>query len=247
MSSPVIRSCLFSLIPLFLLYFPGSAQNNNVLHSDTTDLFNFVQREYGPDQVLINGLYPEDYIMDALGHPFFQDTIFHPGYVILHNQKFDNVFLQYNIFDQNIIVSQPGYENNSFQIIPPDKFISEFKIGSKIFRKFCFDGVNEHFFQVVYDGKIKCIYSYAKNRYVSYHMQKYSSFKFTKEIRRSYLLIDQKLYEYNTVGSFLKYFPEKARLEIKAFCKNEKLRLSKSSDQEIARLMVFCEAEIRKN
>jgi hypothetical protein len=247
MSSPATRSCLFLLIPLFLLYYPCSAQESNVLLTDSTDLFSYVQREYGPDQVLINGLYPEDYIMDALGHPFFQDTIFHPGYVILHNQKFDNIYLEYNIFDQNIIVSQPGNENNSFQIIPPNQFISEFKINSKIFRKLCFDGVNEHFFQVVYDGKIKCLYAYSKNRYISYHMQKYSSFKFTNEIRRSYLLIDQKLYEYNTIGSFLKYFPETVKSGIKTFCKKEKLRLSKSSDQEIARLIEFCEAEIRKN
>jgi hypothetical protein len=247
MNSPLLRFCLFSLFSLFLLYNPASAQKSNVLLSDSSDLFNFVQREYGPDQILINGLYPEDYIMDALGHPFFQDTIFHPGYVILHNQKFDNLFLQYNIFDQNIIVSQPGYENNPFQIIPPNKFISEFKINNRIFRKFCFDGVNENFFQVIYDGKIKCLYSYVKNRYISYHTPKYSSFKFTKEIRRSYLLIDQELYEYNKVGSFLRYLPEKVKPEIRAYCKKEKLRLSKSSDQEIGKLMEFCETEIRKN
>jgi hypothetical protein len=247
MSSSVIRSCLVLFIPFFSMYYPCSAQESNVLLTDSTDLFSFVQREYGPDQVLMNGLYPEDYIMDALGHPFLQDTISYPGYVILHNQKFENVFLQYNVFDQNIIVSQPRRDNISFQIIPPNKFISEFKINGKIFRKFCFDGVNENFYQVVYDGKIKCLYSFAKKRYVSYHTQKYSSFKFSKEIRRSYLLIDQKLYEFNKPGSFLKYFPEQVQPGIRAYCKKEKLKLSKSSDQEIVRLMEFCDTEIRKN
>jgi hypothetical protein len=247
MSSPVIRSCLVSLFSLFILYYPGSAQLNNVLNSDSTDLFSFVQREYGPDQVLVNGLYPEDYILDAIGHPFFMDTIFHPGYVILHNQKFDNVFLLYNIFDQNIIVSQPGYESGPVQIIPPNKFISEFKINDKIFRKFCFDGIHEDYFQVVYNGKIKCLYSFTKKRYISYNRSKYSTFTFSKDIRKSYLLIDQKLYEYKKSGSFLQYFPKNVKPGIKAYCEKEKLRFSKASDAEIRKLMEYCENEIREN
>jgi hypothetical protein len=247
MSSPIIRSCLVSLFSLFILYYPCSAQLNNVLNSDSTDLFSFVQREYGPDPVLINGLYPEDYILDAIGHPFFIDTIFHPGYVILHNQKFENVFLQYNIFDQNIIVSQPGFERDTVQIIPPNKFISEFGINGKIFRKFCFDGANEQFFQVVYDGKIKCLYSFTKNRYISYHTPKYSSFRFTQGIRKSFLLIDQKLYEYKKSGSFLQYLPKNVKPGIKAYCEKEKLRFSRASDTEIRNLMEYCENEIRGN
>jgi hypothetical protein len=224
-----------------------SAQKYNALLSDSSGLFNFVQREYGPDQVLINGLYPEDYILDATGHPFFLDTIYYPGYVILHNQKYDHVFLHYNIFDQNIIVSQPDYERGPIQIIPPNKFISEFKINDKIFRKFCFDGLNEDYFQVVYDGKIKCLYSFVKKRYISYNYSKYSTFTYTKEIRKSYLLIDQKLYEYKKAGSFLLYFPEKVKPEIRAYIKKEKLRLSKASDTEIGRLMGFCENKIQGN
>jgi len=226
---------------LFLLLHPALAQENIDILSDSTDLFSFVQREYGADQVLINGLYPEDYIMDALGHPFFQDKLFYPGYIILHNQRYDGVSLQYNIFDQNIIVSQPGYENTPFQVIPPVKFITEFKIADKIFRKYCFDGTNEKFFQVVYDGKIKCLYSFIKKRYVSYHTEKFSSFKFSDDIRKSYLLIDQKLYEYNTLGSYLRLFPEKVKPGIRAYCRKEHIRLPKSSDQEIGKLIEFCE------
>jgi hypothetical protein len=226
---------------LFLWYPPLSAQKNNTLLSDSTDLYSLVQKEYGPDQVLINGLYPEDYVRDAIGHPFFQDNKFYPGYIILHNQKFDDVSLKYNIFDQNIIVSQPVDENNTLQIIPPNKFITEFRVNDKLFRKFCFDGANEKFFQVIYDGDIKCLYSITKKRFISYHTQKFSSFKFSKEIRDSYLLIDQKLYRYNTLGSILRHFPDKTKPEIKAFCKKERIRLSKSSDQEIRKLIEFCE------
>jgi hypothetical protein len=247
MHSPVLKSCLFFVSTLLLWYFPVSAQNDINLPSDSTDLFLFVQREYGPDPVLINGLYPEDYILDAIGHPFFMDTIFYPGHVILHNQKFDHVFLQYNIFDQNIIVSQTGTENGSYQIIPPNAFISEFKIKDKVFRKFCFEGINEDYFQVVYNGEIKCLYSFTKKRYVSYSRSKYSTFTFSKDIRKSYLLKDQKLYEYKKLGSFLQYFPKNVKPGIKAYCEKEKLKLSKASDIEIGKLMQYIENEIRGN
>ncbi len=241
MKSRVFKICLFFFPCLFLWHPPSSAQINNTLLSDSTDLYSYVQKEYGPDQVLINGLYPEDYVLDAIGHPFFQDNKFYPGYIILHNQKYEDVSLKYNIFDQNIIVSQPVDKNITLQIIPPDKFITEFRINDKVFRKFCFDGTNERFFQVIYDRDIKCLYSYTKKRFISYHTQKFSSFRFSKETRESYLLINQKLYRFDTLGSILRLFPDKTKSEIKTFCKKERIRLSKSSDQEIGKLIEFCE------
>jgi hypothetical protein len=247
MNSEVIKTCLFLISGLFLSYHSVIAQENQTFPPDSSDLFLLVEKEYGPDPVLINGLYPEDYILDAIGHPFFKDTLFHRGYVVVHNQKFDNVSLQYNIFDQNIIVSQSVKGSTSLMVIPPDKFISEFRFDDKVFRKLSFNGVGEDFYQVVYDGKIKCLFSFAKKRYVSYHNQKYSSYTFTKDLRKMYLLIDQKFIEFEKAGSFFKCFPEKARPEIKAYCKNKKIRFSRSSEQEIAKLVEFCETGIRAN
>ena len=78
MSFPVLRSCLFFIFGLFLLFFPASAQKNSIFLSDSSDLFNLVQREYGPDQVLINGLYPEITSWTPLDTHFFRIQSFIP-------------------------------------------------------------------------------------------------------------------------------------------------------------------------
>jgi len=232
---------------LGLSFHQAGAQKSLGSLSESSDLYSYVLSEYGPDLVLVNGLYPEDYILDATGHPFLMDTVFHLGYLVLHHHKYDNVYLQYNIFDQNVIVSQPNGENAALQVIPPNKFISEFKMDNKLFRKFCFDGANEHYYQVVYDGNIRFLYSYAKKRFVSYNRSKYSTFTFSKEARKSYLLINQKLCEFKNLGSFLQYFPESRVPGIKAYCKKEKINFSRATDQEIEKLMKYCDQEMPKS
>jgi hypothetical protein len=195
----------------------------------------------------MNGSYPQDYPPDVIGHPFLQDKIFFHGYVVVHNQKFDHLFLKYNIFDQNIIVSLTAADNSPLKVIPPNTFVSEFFLNGKLFRKFCFDGMNEKYYQVVYDGKIKCLFSFSKNRYESFHNSDYRSFKFSGDIKKSWLLIGQNLYPYKTLRSFLQYYPDRLRPEIKTYCRKKKLRLSKSNDQEIKQLMEFCENKIPGN
>jgi hypothetical protein len=241
MNTPHFKGVPFIVYFLVLMYSQVQAVNAPAGNPDSTDIFTYVQQEYGSDQVLMNGFYPEDYVMDALGHPFLMDKIFYPGYIVLHDQKFNGVFLKYNIFDQNVIVSQTGTEDASLQVIPPNKFISEFKIGDKVFRKMAMDSAGERFFQVVYDGKMKCLFSFSKLRYESYHVNKNSSFKFTKEHKKSWLLTDRGFFRFNSLRSFLKYFPSNAKSGIKDFCRREKLKLSKSSDQQMAKLMEFVE------
>jgi len=247
MNSNLIKQSLISIVILVLSYHQVDAQKSRGTLSESPDLYNYVLSEYGPDQVLINGLYPEDYILDATGHPFLLDTVFHSGYLVLHHKKFENVYLQYNIFDQNIIVTTHAGENGYLQVIPPNKFVSEFKMDNKLFRKYCFDGANEHYYQVVYDGSIRFLYSYAKKRFVSYNRSKYSTFTFSKEARKSYLLINQKLCEFKNLGSFLQYFPESRVPGIKAYCKKEKINFSRATDQEIEKLMKYCDQEMPKS
>jgi len=233
---------VFSLI--LVIVQPVRAERSHDLRCDSTDVYTLLQHDYGPDQVLVNGLYPEDYILDALGHPFFQDTRFFPGSVILRNTNYKGLGIRYNVYDQNIIISHQSTGNGTFQVMPPNKFISEFQLDDKTFRKLSFEGMGDRFYEVVYDGKMKCLYHIAKKRYTSYHAKEYSSFRYSREIRNSYVVINQQIHEYKSLGSLLNYFPKEERAAIRTFCKKEKINVSKSAESQIGKLMAFCEKRL---
>jgi hypothetical protein len=241
MNFSLFKTGIFLVFCLNFSDFNAFAGIYNHAGTDSTDLFSIVRQAYGPDQVLMNGLYPENYDRDVIGHPFFMDNLFYPGYVIVHDQKFDHLFLKYNIYDQQIIVSPGTAENSPLQVIPPNAFVSGFLLNGRLFRKYCFNGEKAQFYQVVYDGRIKCLYSFSKGRNESFHTSRNRSFAFTGEIKKSWLLMDQQQYSFHSLRSFLSNLPTDSRPEVRVFCRKSKLRLKYATDQEIRRLMEFCD------
>lgn len=238
-----VVSCLFFLA---LAHFPLSGQEKDKPDTEPTGLLQLVQEEYGPDQILFNGIYPENIYRNALGHPFLGENKFFPGHLVAHKRLFDNIYLKYDIFDQNIIITQNPDSENPVKIIPPNKFISEFGINTRLFRKYRGDDGKDRFFQVVYDGEIKCLETWTKERVESFHTEKYSSFRFKDETKKSYLLIDQKFCSFSTLNSFLKYFPKEMKPDLKKFFSTERINLASASDEQIKKLFSFCENLLEK-
>jgi hypothetical protein len=230
------------LITLLLLKFiPLYCQQPVSSSSDSAGIYSQVLKAYRSDQVLINGIYNENYYRNALGHPFMLENRFYPGYIVIHNKRFNNLSLKYNLFEQNVVLVHDLNTSNQVEYIPPVAFVSEFSLNGKLFRRYRNEEGKESFFQVVYDGKIKCLYSWEKERIESFHNARVASYKFNDEVKKSYLLIDNKLFKYRSPGSFIGLFPKELASQIKNFCRKESINLSTAQDLAMAKLLSFCE------
>jgi hypothetical protein len=130
--------------------------------------------------------------------------------------------------------------NSNAWIIPPNDFISAFSLGDKLFVKHTFRGV-PGFYQVVFDTEeLKCLYYWSKLRFDSDQKGYYNSFRFTDSDRKTYLVVDKVLEKYSYNRSFIRLFPQKSQMQIKQYIKNNKIKVAKSSDVEIEKLVTYC-------
>jgi hypothetical protein len=237
-----LQQSLMAIVFLSLSFscLEAMGQNNN---SSFTQTYELVQEAYGLDQVLINGVYYENIYKNDLGFPFFQTDEFLSGYVVIHNRKYsDNLSFKYNIYNQSLVVMHTDKAGDQLVYMPSLVFISEFGLNKLVFRKYQFEDSPPQFYQEVYSGQIKCLYAWSKNGEESNHNGRFVAFKFFEAKHKSFLVIENKLCQYRSKASFVKLFQEENKKLIKGYIKEHKVKLTKSSDQEMAALVLYCES-----
>jgi hypothetical protein len=88
--------------------------------------------------------------------------------------------------------------------------------------------------------ELKCLYYWSKLRYDSDHKRYYNSFKFSDSERKTYLIVDDVIKKYGDNRSFVRLFPQEIQVRIKQYIKNNKIKVAKSSDVEIEKLVIYC-------
>jgi hypothetical protein len=203
------------------------------------ELYSSVVSAYGFDQVLLNGMCYEDDYRGKIGHPFLFEDQFYKGSLVFREREYQGVNLKYDVYKQQVLLYVSQNNTNAW-IIPPNDFISAFKMGEQLFVKQTYQGV-PRFYQMVFDtDSLKCLYYWSKKRFDSDHQREYNSSKFNNSERITYLLVDDVLKKYRNNSSFVMLFPQERQVRIKQYIKNNKINVAKSSDVEIHDLLSYC-------
>lgn len=206
-----------------------------------------IKAKYGYDQLLVNGVYFEYQSGKDIGHPFMESEEYQKGYLIIHKKRYDNLLLKYDLFNQQVVVLYTDNIGTQLAFVPPVIFISEFAMDKLLFKRYAFNNEPAKIYQEVYSGNIKCLYAWKKGRAESHHNVKYSAFEYFKPASKSYLVIDNSIYQFRGKGDFIKLFPPTYKKEISAFIKTQNIKVNSATDKEIVTLMTFCEGLISNN
>lgn len=229
---------LFLLFPFLSSFAQGQCSNDKTVIWN--ELYPSVKKAYGLDQLLVNGVCFEEYYLGSIGHPFLFEDQFLKGTLIFQGRTYKDVNLKYDICKQQIVL-YVTQNNSNIWIIPPNEFISSFSLDNLLFKKFEFQGTSR-FYQVAFDSEnLKCLYYWSKIRYDSDHQKNYNSSRFTDSDRKSYLLIGKSIEKYNDNQSFINLFPKEHQVQIRAYIKDNKIKVSHSNASEITKLLSFCE------
>ncbi len=231
-----MASRLFILAIAFL--FSAEISCQDLKPEKAENVYELVELKYGIDQLLVNGKYFENIYINDLGHPYFSEDEFKKGYLVLHNQTFDNLKLKYNIWDQTLLVPYSHMPNAAF--IPPVDFIREFGINGHLFKKIKFENQKDQFFEEIYSGEINLLCSWYKSRDKSEHKVTFMAHKFSEPRKKLYVVVDNKPCIVNNRKALTRLFPEHKN-EINQYIKAHKLKLYKSSNKQLSDLMAFCE------
>ena len=175
MTGLIIR-CLKYFLLLSVCFYSGTAktQAQTIYDSNIHRWKKYFDQSYGPDYNLINGIKYLYLYSAVIGHPFFGGTRFHIGSLVMANGEYQDIYLKYDIYNQNMILQYSPFTGGTDQILLKNEFIHEFKIDGKLFRKYSFSETGTRFFQVVTSGKIYCLYQWEKD--LNYSPTSVSSF-----------------------------------------------------------------------
>lgn len=230
---------VFSLFVFSISFSLFAQEQSPGARTDYNRLYKSVLDEYGFDQVLDNGfLYTERYTR-KIGHQFFMKDQLFNGTLVYRGEVYKGIEMKYDIYDQQLVLSI--YNNNSTEwIVPHNDFISVFSLGDKFFSKYNFGGVTR-FYQVVTDiGKVKCLYYWFKQKYTSTNIINMGFTEFTDNEKENFLVIDSSLKQYKNNGSFIKLFPAEIKARVRLYIRNNRINVTKSSDEKIKELLTYC-------
>ena len=234
-------------LPFFLLMLPvlfssvsvrGQSASDRSIYSE---LYGYVSDEYGFDQVLVNGISYTDKYWKKEGHQFFPEDRSYNGNLLFRGKEYKGLEIKYDICNQQVIVY---IDNISVGVVPPDDFISAFSLGNRLFSKYNFRGKPE-FYEIIFNtDKLKCYYHWYKdvqetcdNGYSEYYYYEFSDSK-----RYSYLYIDGSLKLYGNNKSFTGLLPPEVRPIVSKYLKKYRLKVTKSGNDDIIRLLTFCQS-----
>ncbi len=235
-----IRTCLlFFLASGMILVFTAAnsrGQSNSRIAVDI--LYNYFQSLYKLDQNLINGFKYYKPHEAVSGNEFFLEDKSSRGKITVNGKKYENVFLKFNIVTQDVILEYDYPPGGKLQIIIDDDKVSEFEIFERTFRKYEFPSTGEQFFQTISAGDLVCLIYWNKILVPIGSSLQYA-YQFSEEKRKTYLLMEDQLYQFYGQKSFLKLFPDYKK-EIKEYLSRYGWEIKNISDANLTRLLEFC-------
>jgi len=191
-----------------------------------------VDRAYGQDQELVNGMQYYDKHPRSLGNPYLLEGFVHQGSVSIRGVIYNNIWLRYDIFAQQVEVEYRTLNGADNQVVLVGDRVDEFRIGEHYFRNLSFNGEQESFYQVIGEGRMIC--------YISWHKKlipRVSDSRFTEEYtppKRRYLLeLDGEITEFQSKKDFVKLFPVDRKKEMKKLVRQNHMQFRIASPAQL--------------
>lgn len=192
------------------------------------------------DPLLLNGkIYVFHIPPGTEGHPFLAGREFSKGKLNLKGQEYNDVLLNYDIYNQQLLLKYNELTGASNPIILSDAWMEGFTIDNKDFKVFAFPGDSiKRFYQVISSGSYQVLYGFRKKLELS-HFHGSSNRIFSGTIRTMYLMHEGRPTAYRSNKSFLKLFDRVSRNRIKDFLRKNRIKVKKSDDEHISSLVSF--------
>lgn len=191
-----------------------------------------VDRAYGQDQELVNGMQYYNHHPRSLGNPYLLEGFVHQGSVSLRGVVYSNIWLKYDINTQQVEVEYRTLNGADNQVVLIGDRLDYFTIEEHFFRNLSFNGEAERFYQVIGSGRMICYISWNKKL-----IPRVSDSRFTEEYtppKRKYMLeLDGELSEFQSKKDFVKLFPADKKKDIKKLIRQNHMQFRIASPAQL--------------
>lgn len=205
-------------------------------------------REVDKSDELINGREYVPYYFRSIITPLLSGNRKHSGFLIFNNRQYKNVTLDYDTYHDQLIYSDSSklIEDKQFKIALNKDLVGGFtlffKDDSMKFRYFRADGpgkfnLSDGFYEVVYDGKTKCIIRH----------QSFLAYKDGVEEYRyepaEYILVGQVFTRVKSSKSFISLFGKDAD-KVRKFLRTNRIHFRRAGKNEIATVLRYVDTSV---
>lgn len=207
------------------------------LNLNAQDFHSYVDSIYGLNPSIYNGHHnPNNVPGNIIGNPFFKEKEYKLGTITVDNKTFNELYLNYDIYNQDILLKYLDKYNSKGVLRISNLNISEFSIQNKKFEMF---GDKNDIYQYIGNDSIKIYYKWTKTIEFKAN-NSYSNYRFSKTSRKMFVLNDNKLLSYKSNRSFIKCFNTSHKTEIKKYLKTNKINVKKAGDATMLNVITFC-------
>ncbi len=188
---------------------------------------------------LINGNVYYESNPFAKGSPYLYND-FVKANIYTCNQTFADIFINYDILDQKLVVLHSSSDGKKIPIEISQIMVDSFKVNDYVFcntLKSVFPMTNPYVL-VLNHGEVRMAISYKKDFIKSFSQN--NEYGLISERKQSiYLMEPDRVTEIRSLKSFRKVYQSNWK-QIKQYIKDNKLKLRKSTNSELAGLMKYC-------
>jgi hypothetical protein len=191
-----------------------------------------VDRAYGQDQELVNGKQYYNHHPKSLGNPYLLDGFVHQGSVNIRGVTYFNVWLRYDIYNQQVEVEYTTMGGADNQVVLVNDRLKEFRIAQYVFRNLSIRGEEKHIYQVIGTERMICYISWEKKL-----IPRVGDANFTEQYtppKRNYLLeLDGETHEFQSKRDFVKLVPEDHKKAIKRLVRGNNMQFRTASPEQL--------------
>lgn len=161
------------------------------------------------------------------------------GYVVIRNEKFEDILLNYDIYNQELILKYKDIHGADNVIKLSKAWLRGFNLHNREFVLMQTGNGQEGFFQVIGRDSLTVLYHWEKKMTLSKEVGK-SNYHFSEPGRTMYLFKNEAFYRFKNNKSFIEYFEPGQRDTVKKHLAQNKINVKKASDENMLNLINYC-------
>lgn len=206
-----------------------------VMMPQSNDRFDF--------SIVVNGR-KYDYLMPQVeGHQFLAQEFFTEGTATINGKLYKDLLLNLDIFNQQLVLEYNNSQGAKHRLAMSDASVTQFSIGVKSFEFKAMPDGSKTIYQIIGNGRIRTLYSWKKRVELNTSKREYF---YTPAIRTQFVEIDGNLKRFRGNRSFLNCLSSESKNLVRQFMKENRIRVSKVTDEEMALLINYCNSILFK-
>jgi len=192
-----------------------------------------VDRTFGSDQGLVNGIQFSNQYIRIEGNPYFLDGRYRIGSVLIGDQFYEYVRLRYNLYTQKVEIEYLAPENHMNQLITVPEQMPAFYLDGYVFRRMQIGEEDPAYYMVLSSEKTNCFIGWSVDAVGGGNSQR----SFGPLQRKYWIQQGEHWTEFHNRKSYIQAFPPERKKEFKDLLRSKKFHFNQAGTIEVLNLV----------